>query len=376
MGGLGEERWAAIRRAFTPSQPVQDLRLFAGRSGLLRRVIRAIEDQNLHVVVYGDRGIGKTSLMQMVRELAGRAHYVVSYTSCGEDSEFSDTMRAIAARIPLLYSEEFDPGVDEVAQGGTLADRLPAGTFTAAQLTETLSTVAGTRVLILLDEFDRPKSERFRNAVAELIKNLSDRSIRVQFLIGGVAANLSDLIAHVPSIRRNVIGIAVPNMDDGEVRDLIRIGTDVGQIMMSEAAINNVVTASAGLPYLASLIGQHAALHAAEVGATEIGTAHVKEAIARARDDIGSRLSPQAAYALSLPETTGKDSVIVDAATEAVREGGLIQSAPIIDRLQALSAGEKAQASLVEAVPDDPFGRWRFREDGVASYVWVGTQVS
>ena len=55
-----------------PSQPVQDAALFAGRGPLLRRIIRALQDQHLHVVIYGDRGIGKTSILQAI-ELNGEA---------------------------------------------------------------------------------------------------------------------------------------------------------------------------------------------------------------------------------------------------------------------------------------------------------------
>src|SRR4249919_1121551 len=51
------DRFAAIRsklrHAFTPSQPVADRRMFAGREGVLRTIIGSIEDQRLHVVLYG-----------------------------------------------------------------------------------------------------------------------------------------------------------------------------------------------------------------------------------------------------------------------------------------------------------------------------------
>ncbi len=367
-GGIdsGDMRWTAMRRAFKPSQPVQDIMLFAGRSDLLRRVIRAIEDQNLHVIVYGDRGIGKTSLMKTVSELATRAHYVVSYTSCGEDSDFNTTMRAIAEHVPLLYHRDFDPSSDEVVRGDTLADRLPDGPFSVAQLSDLLGKIAGTRLLMIVDEFDRVESERFRSSIAELIKNLSDRSIEVQLLIGGVAANLSELIAHVPSIRRNIIGVTIPNMTDDEIRELIRIGSETGGVRFDEAATELVVAGSAGLPYLASLIGQHATICAAEDQAPAVAPAHVAAAIGRAREDIGSRLSPFATHALAQDGVRDAESIVVQAAREAVAGGGTIRSPELIGRL-----ADGVGGALLERIESDPFGHWRFREDGVASYVWL-----
>ena len=65
--GRGGDRFSALRarlrNAFTPSQPIAERRLFAGREDVLKSMIRSIEDQRLHVVIYGERGIGKTSLL-------------------------------------------------------------------------------------------------------------------------------------------------------------------------------------------------------------------------------------------------------------------------------------------------------------------------
>ena len=89
-----------LRTAFTPSQPVSDVRKFAGRTEVLKTLIRSIEDQQLHVVLYGERGIGKTSLLHVLAELSRKARYFVRYTSCGEGSDFSEIFRTIAGDIP------------------------------------------------------------------------------------------------------------------------------------------------------------------------------------------------------------------------------------------------------------------------------------
>ncbi|MFM6854351.1 MAG: ATP-binding protein [Sphingopyxis sp.] len=362
------DRQHSYRRAFLPSQPVHDATAFAGRTELLRRVIRAIEDQHLHVVLYGDRGIGKTSVLRVVHELAGKANYVVQYASCGEDTDFCELFRSIAARVPLLYDAQFDPTIEAVERGGSLADRLPAGPFTVSQLSDVMANIAGTRVLLILDEFDRAASVRFRNSVAELIKNLSDRSIRVQLLIAGVAANLNDLIAHVPSIRRNIVGIGVPNMTNDEVRELVAIGERVGHVRMADDAVARLVAGSAGLPYIAALIGQHATLVSIEDGAAEISAAHVDTAFARAQDDILSRLSPSAAYILARPGHLAPESVFVTAANEAVMHGGQIANPAITAALAELVEPESA---MFTKIVDNLEGAWRFSEDGVSSYIWL-----
>ena len=94
-GQLGSQAETAIARtrmklleAFTPSQPVSDRKRFAGRVDMLNSIIRAIEEQRLHVVVYGERGIGKTSVMHV--RLRQRAMRDISSFMCP------------AARIPIL----------------------------------------------------------------------------------------------------------------------------------------------------------------------------------------------------------------------------------------------------------------------------------
>ncbi|MDZ3833681.1 MAG: ATP-binding protein [Sphingopyxis sp.] len=366
-GGAARTRHVPAQ-AFTPSQPVSSLERFAGRSALLDRVIRAIEDQQLHVIIYGDRGIGKTSLMRVVAELAKGARYIVHFTSCGEQSEFSETFRSVASQIRLLYDGSLDPGDEDVERGGTLADRLPAGDFTASQLTEVFEGISGTRVLIMLDEFDRAESPRFRASIAELIKNLSDRSIRVQIMIAGVASNLTDLIAHIPSIRRNIVGIAVPNMGEDEIRDMVAIACKNGGPAFRPAAVEALARVSAGLPYLAALIGQHAAIAAIEQQASEVDEDHLGVATDRAAVDILSRLSPLVIHSLRDESARDRDSLLWACAVDAIENDGLITTPELIARL---SVERTALMKLVRPIDEDPLERWQFVEDGVSSYIWL-----
>ncbi len=115
-----------LRNAYTPSQPVLDRRMFAGRLGVLKAAIRSIEDQRLHLVIYGERGIGKTSLLHMLTSAAREARYIVVYSSCSAASNFDETFRAVAADIPLLFHSDYAPTTSEAETGASLASLLPA----------------------------------------------------------------------------------------------------------------------------------------------------------------------------------------------------------------------------------------------------------
>ena len=56
--------------AFTPADEVQDPDRFAGRVGELRLLSDALHSPGAHIVLYGKRGIGKSSLARQLERLA------------------------------------------------------------------------------------------------------------------------------------------------------------------------------------------------------------------------------------------------------------------------------------------------------------------
>lgn len=283
-----------LGRAYPVSQPVSDLRQFAGRRDLLTSVIRSIEERRMHVVLYGDRGIGKTSLLHIIALLAKDARYLVRYSSCSASSDLDSTFRAIAEDIPLLYHEKGDPTSAQVEAGRTLADLFESTRLTPAALSEVFDGVSGTRLLIILDEFDRTENADFRREVAELIKNLSDRSSKVQILIGGVAENLSELIRQIPSIRRNLLGIPVGKMSDEELTEILSNGQAISGLPIERNAQDKLIRSANGSPYLANLIAHQASSRAIERGGKLVTAADLKEALAMMAEEQTLRLPEDA----------------------------------------------------------------------------------
>ena len=140
-----------LLEAFTPSQPVGDRKRFAGRTEILTQLIRAIEEQRLHTVLYGARGLGKTSVLHVLAQAARDARYLVVYVSCGSDSNFDEVFRTVAASIPMLFHSTVGPTSQEVEKGQTLADILPDTPISARIASDMLAQVVGTRDVIVLD---------------------------------------------------------------------------------------------------------------------------------------------------------------------------------------------------------------------------------
>jgi hypothetical protein len=381
----GDDRFATarlgLRAAFTPSQPVIDRMMFAGRTQVLTTLIRSIEDERLHTIVYGERGIGKTSLTHVLAQAAREARYLVSYVSCGAASNFDDTFRAVAGDVPLLYHSAYGPSTPEAERGDTVADLLPQGPISVRQAGDYLAGLVGTRVLIVLDEFDRVESAAFRLNIAEFLKNLSDRSARVQLLIAGVAANLTELLEHVPSIQRNILPLQIPRMSEAEVRQLVKIGEENSELQFEEAARRFIVAAANGLPYLASLLSHHAGLEAIEKSRLDVTAADVAAAVARALNEQEGRISKRsqaqinsliqdgAGVALgglsNLAQSNGGELNVRDLGPAFPSSAGTARTENLVRKLAAEGVLLERQESELGATT------YHFAEESVPIYLWL-----
>ena len=377
--------WAAssrvkLRSAFTPSQPVIDRRMFAGRVEVLTTLIRSIEDQRVHVIMYGERGIGKTSLVHVLTQAAQDARYIVVYVSCGASSTFDEIFRAVATDIPLLFHSGFAPTDDEAERGGTLADLLPAATLTPRLVADLFAKLTGTRVLVVLDEFDVCESVEFRRNIAELIKNLSDRSIRTQLVIAGVAADLTELVEHIPSIRRNIFAMQVPKMTAAEVNHLVENGEAISGVTYDKDATDFIVFVANGSPYLASLLSHHAGLAAIDRGASAVSADDVSLAVDQALTEFRGRISKHSQNQIDQAAKTGVRHVLGVMAGSALFNNGRFDGRDM-DTLYPSAANAASFKSTIEELAargvlleaqDGEFGRgYRFSEEAVLPYLWI-----
>jgi hypothetical protein len=367
-----------LRNAFMPSQPVVEGGMFAGRQELLASMISAIEDQRLHLVLYGERGIGKTSLLHILSEVARAARYIVIYSSCGSEANFKEMFHAAAGEIPLLFHSGFGPTSEEAEHGAVLADLLPED-FSPRQFADVCAKLTGTRVLLFVDEFDRAESASFRRDVAELIKFLSDRSVRVQLVIGGVAADLSELTEHIPSIRRNIFPVRIPPMTDEEVRALIANGEQASGLMFDPAAKELVVKISRGSPYIAVLVCNHAGISALNAQREVVLEEDVSAAIDSSSTALRARLSKSLAQQVDalLTQDGGRAlTLLAGAALTSAGEFGPRDIDAVSPGASDATAAKRMVEQLASArmlvVPRGEAGavRYGFVDEGLPPYLW------
>lgn len=367
---------ARLRMAFGASQPVSDARYFAGRQETLARIISALEGEGAHAVIYGERGIGKTSLMHVLADTARAARYLVVYDSCGADTRFDTIFRSILSRIPLIYHKDTPPNSAAAEKGQSFESLLPSGPIGARETSDLLTGVTGTRLLVILDEYDRVEDSNLRRQTAELIKNLSDRMASVHILIAGVAEDLDGLIDYIPSIRRNIAAIPVPAMSTGEIEQILRIGSETSGLIFEDGLAERIANFAGGSPYVARLICLYSASIANADRQTTITAAHVNRGAQRVVEEWHERMPSPIRRRLEHPRSPAQDDLLLAAAIASdVNHSRFtiadIRGALIAAGLQPPADLEKqiAQMDLVRCTEESDPALYSLIDPGLGAYL-------
>src|SRR5881296_2717329 len=86
----------------TPSDTIRTPERLFGRDKNLRTIDRALNSPGRQIFIYGDRGVGKTSLALTAAYLHTHSEAAPIHVMCGTTSTFSQVMHAIGnSSIPI-----------------------------------------------------------------------------------------------------------------------------------------------------------------------------------------------------------------------------------------------------------------------------------
>lgn len=275
-----------IARAFRPAAPIDQIDLFSGRTQQMRDILDVIGQNGQHAVVYGERGVGKTSLTAVVNEIIRGGAELPLRANCDGTDNFSLIWTKVLEEAEI--ESEF-PGVGFSPEPRLLrrsaADLLPnKQSVTPNDVRRALEFLvrAGKTPVVFVDEFDRLEDPSSRSLFADTIKALSDHLVGATVVIVGVADNVDELIAEHQSIERAVVQIHMPRMSPAELGDIVHRGLTGIKMTIDEGALGRIARLSQGLPHYTHLIAQWAARAGVEEGRAAINTRDVDVAIARA----------------------------------------------------------------------------------------------
>src|SRR5258706_15076669 len=97
INNLDQESFKAILKAnLTPAKSIKDPEHLRGRESKLRAIDRALNSPGRHVFIFGDRGVGKTSLAQSAAVLHQSADNEPIVIACESGADFFKLVQDIA----------------------------------------------------------------------------------------------------------------------------------------------------------------------------------------------------------------------------------------------------------------------------------------
>lgn len=290
-----------IFSCFFPSQEITDPRFFAGRMPQFDIALRALSSPGSSMIVFGDRGVGKSSFVSMIKNIVGGDHYLLYkhelhkrynlgsikfhtiFTECNESMETTEKVlsslitspngikkfikgriesfessKKVGFSISKIFSDLLGfnyEGEDKQVSTGFKPETITQDFIDLVMEVEKSLLLPGEGLLIIIDEFDLLKDN---SGFASIIKNLSKN--RVKFLISGIAESYDQLISSHRSIERTLfngrINIAPMKKDElEEIFELIHVRYNK-RINFNSKFIEAVFNLSHGFPYYAQILGQ------------------------------------------------------------------------------------------------------------------------
>lgn len=255
---------------FSPSQEIRDPERLVGRDRLLTQMRRALASPGRHVFIYGERGVGKTSLAITSGKLAASENKNLIYVPCGQDTTFFEIIAAIGRAILSPGSAtrgrngSFNFGVNILGNGANVGiDRgegisipEPRNLAESFEVLRFVRSRLQNQIIIVIDELDRVKSRSERAQFSELIKNIGSIVEDMRFVLCGIGANIDEIIGEHLSTGRMFEPIEVPRLSQDKLWQIIvQVSEEIG-IQVTRGQLIRVGVISDGFPHFVHLIGQ------------------------------------------------------------------------------------------------------------------------
>lgn len=332
-----------ISQLFTPSTPIKLADLFAGRGRQIDQLVSAVAEPGRHAILYGERGVGKTSLSQILEYIVPSARQAVIHArkACTPGDNFSSIWKKFFRDMRFEIS---DGGESRIISASELyGDIIPDDV-----LREMKNFSKNDIPIFVIDEFNEINDGgHTASLLANTIKALSDEGVAATVVVVGVGDSVNQLFAEHGSIERCTEEVQMPRMSRDELGEIIDKRLPQLGMSIEPDARWKIIILSRGLPAYVHRLGKHAATRAVN----DLRRRITEEDVDASIEDVlrGSLESLRSAY---------------DKATRSNQPGNLLKEVLLACALvPADDAGY-----FVPAAVQDPLEKIRGRAMSIAQY--------
>jgi len=306
--------------------------LYPGRAAEIRLMMQAVRDPAKHILLYGERSLGKTSLSNSFwrhQNTLGEAVLAARVQVYPSDNFSSLWSRALEEFQTVFrrYSQEIRSNFAHVSPDIVRREfqKLPAHLG----------------AIVIVDEFDLLREREACELTANLLKSLHDHAVNVTVILIGVAENIDELIINPQSLRRVLTLVKLERMNTIDLSEILDSRLRLTPLRISDDARSEIVILSCGLPYYVQTLGRFATQNAIRNQRMRVTTEDVSVAIGDFFDECGKSFSDDYQKATeSRRENNIFQEVILACALTPSDASGVFKPSEVIKTLNLIDSGK------------------------------------
>lgn len=292
------EKLEILGRYLSPQNPIRTAEFLRGRP----RELEALEQELRYFkgipFIFGNRGVGKTSLARTVAQQVTKSDREHIYVACAPGSRMLDILREVALELLAMAVRIAD--VAEIAQKLEVTiSAIPSIKLSFEKRTPQLEPFdnvnTAVRVLreidallpdakstvVIIDELEELNNDDRRD-LAFLVKQIGDQEFNVRFVLVGIAENVQQLIGAHESVVRYIKEISLDPLLPQILMDIVSDAARHVGIVIDKDVLYRIAIIGNGYPHFAHLMGKTILSEAINARANEITPEIYGNGVARA----------------------------------------------------------------------------------------------
>jgi len=260
------------RQSFLPSSPIRSFGDLKGRNESLELVKSILTTPGRSPFIYGDRGVGKTSLAHTAAWSHHDSSSQPALVACDEWSRFGpvilDAYTKLCGVDPTINTEKsgFTFSMKGLIGGNSERTRAmpppenisPSSAITLIRHAESLIP-AQKHPVVVVDEMDQLIDRKTKGQFSSFIKQLGDQECRTKFIFVGIGRNITEFIESHESISRNIGTVRLERLSITALEEIVSSGFDSLGVQVFQPYARRIAFLSDGFPHFVHLISLHLA---------------------------------------------------------------------------------------------------------------------
>ncbi|HLI12816.1 MAG TPA: ATP-binding protein [Alphaproteobacteria bacterium] len=257
-----------LKQRLSPTTPIRSAEFLRGRDKKLEDIRRSLVQPGRHVFIYGERGVGKTSLAQTVAFEHHPASRAPILLGCDPGSSFYSIAKNLCDRLEGLGPGEHKKTRRRTAMLGIpsvagVEDHEATEHGHATELRSINDAVAAVALavkgyklapVVVIDEFERIKSASERMLFADFIKQIGDQMVPLKLIFCGVGSVLGELLDAHHSCYRYLTTVPLERLGYEPRLEIIDGAAGSLGIEVENTTRYRIATISDGFPHYVHLI--------------------------------------------------------------------------------------------------------------------------